>query len=335
MLGVRERARCVKQQQQQHEQPHKEPVARSLSMSAFQADYLRITPSSSGSAIARAEDWWRYDGAVRAFGGQTVAHCVLAAIRQAPAGWSCHSIHTHFLRGGLMVDTRYEVTPLRVGRTYSVYRVRAIEIEGDHEIAHAVVSFHDEVKERENGAPRLHTARMPPGASTCGDDGDTRTLQRAGVESWPGCEPADGSGLRWRLSWPSEMAGALNTDARRVAAIAFLSDLRFIWAAHVPHQDKYAIAMITSLDHTLHFHGAALATGDTSVLYQMESPFAGEGRGLVRGWMWDEVSGALLATTVQEGVLRVLPAVEPAEPDRTNMIDDTEKGERSTVRSKL
>ena len=57
---------------------------------------------------------------------------MLAAIRQAPAGWSCHSIHTHFLRGGLMVDTRYEVTPLRVGRTYSVYRVRAIEIEGDH-----------------------------------------------------------------------------------------------------------------------------------------------------------------------------------------------------------
>ena len=93
--------------------------------------------------------------------------------------------------------------------------------------------------------------------------------------------------------------------------------------------------MITSLDHTLHFHGAAFATGDTSVLYQMESPFAGEGRGLVRGWMWYEVSGALLATTVQEGVLRVLPAVEPAEPDRTNTIDDTEKGERSTVRSKL
>ena len=55
----------------------------------------------------------------------------------------------------------------------------------------------------------------------------------------------------------------------------------------------------------------------------------------MRGWMWDEVSGALLATTVQEGVLRVLPAVEPAEPDRTNTIDDTEKGERSTVRSKL
>ena len=234
-----------------------------------------------------------------------------------------------------MVDTRYEVTPLRVGRTYAVYRVRAIEIEGDHEIAHAVVSFHDEVTEREDGAPRLHTARMPPGASECGVDGETRTLLRAGVESWPGCEPADGSGQRWRLSWPSQMAGALNTDARRVAAIAFLSDLRFIWAAHAPHQDRYAIAMITSLDHTIHFHGAALATADASVLYRMESPFAGEGRGLVRGWMWDEMSGALLATTVQEGVLRVLPAVDPSEPNRTDRIEGAEKGERSGTVSKL
>eukprot|EP00966_Prymnesium_polylepis_P182312 4223432-Prymnesium_polylepis.1 len=63
------------------------------------------------------------------------------------------------------------------------------------------------------------------------------------------------------------------------------------------------LAMITSLDHTVHFHGGA-ASLDGWALYACESPFAASGRAVVRGKAW-AADGTHLATAMQEGVLRV------------------------------
>ena len=64
--------------------------------------------------------------------------------------------------------------------------------------------------------------------------------------------------------------------------------------------------MLTSLDHTVHFHCRTTPQSAVSgwLLYQSDSPFAASGRALVRGKLWTS-AGAHLATTMQEGVMRV------------------------------
>ena len=77
-----------------------------------------------------------------------------------------------------------------------------------------------------------------------------------------------------------------------------MADLQFLWAAHAPHRRRYAIAMLASLDHAIHFHGPAPPAEDT-LAYHIESPFAGAGRAVVRGAMWDEADGRLVADPVR------------------------------------
>ena len=78
---------------------------------------------------------------------------------------------------------------------------------------------------------------------------------------------------------------------------------QFLWAAVRPFRGKARLTMITSLDHTVHFHGGAAAV-DGWLLYACESSFAASGRAVVRGKLWT-AGGAHLATTMQEGVVRV------------------------------
>ena len=139
---------------------------------------------------------------------------------------------------------------------------------------------------------------------------------------WRACTPVDDTGLRWRLAWD----GPINTPLQQVAALAFLSDLNFIWAAHATHRDECDVAFITSLDHALFLHATAI-DATAPLIYEMASPFAGVGRALVRGTLWEASSGRLLASTVQEGVLRVKP--------RSSSSSSRERGDRAPPTSKL
>ena len=69
------------------------------------------------------------------------------------------------------------------------------------------------------------------------------------------------------------------------------------------YQPNVAMA---SLDHALWFHRPFRA--DDWLLYSIDSPTAQNARGLARGLIYDR-GGRLVASTVQEGMIRV---VEPA-----------------------
>ena len=86
------------------------------------------------------------------------------------------------------------------------------------------------------------------------------------------------------------------------------------------------MAFITSLDHALFLHATAI-DATAPLIYEMASPFAGVGRALVRGTLWEASSGRLLASTVQEGVLRVEP--------RSSSSSSRERGDRAPPTSKL
>ena len=62
---------------------------------------------------------------------------------------------------------------------------------------------------------------------------------------------------------------------------------------------------MASLDHALWFHRAFRA--DDWLLYSIDSPSAQGARGLARGQVFDR-AGRLVASTAQEGLIRVLAA---------------------------
>ena len=68
--------------------------------------------------------------------------------------------------------------------------------------------------------------------------------------------------------------------------------------------DSRRIAMMVSLDHAIFFHNPRAFRADEWMLTEMESPWAGDGRGLVVQRIWSK-EGVLIATCTQEGVVRL------------------------------
>jgi len=308
--------------------------------------YLRLEHGEHGTTAAEA-DWWRGNPS-RAFGGQLAAHILLAAAEAAKSGWAVHSLHVHFLAPGGMRRTRYAVSPLRHGRSFALYNVRAIERVPDpagaghseRDIALGVVSFHSADKELDarTGGPAaaLHAAPMPR-VLPAPEGSATRSgaAPASCAEGWRGV-PADDSGLRWWMSWggaygeegqqlprssatmaggaaevaPRERAGSRAPAMVHAAALAFLSDLQFLMSAGIAPARGRQITptMTTSLDHVIYLHEWPI---DASrwLLFEYDSPHAATGRATVRARVWDE-GGRLVASAVQEGVYRVTVAAE-------------------------
>lgn len=64
------------------------------------------------------------------------------------------------------------------------------------------------------------------------------------------------------------------------------------------------IGMMVSLDHTIYFHEPRRFRADEWMFSEMNSPWSGDGRGLVTQSMFS-ADGTLVATCVQEGVVRL------------------------------
>ncbi|OAL39047.1 hypothetical protein AYO20_01798 [Fonsecaea nubica] len=70
------------------------------------------------------------------------------------------------------------------------------------------------------------------------------------------------------------------------------------------NEDTRSIGMMVSLDHTIFFHNPRAFRADEWMLTEMDSPWAGDGRGLVMQRIWSK-DGVLIATCTQEGVVRL------------------------------
>jgi acyl-coenzyme A thioesterase 1/2/4 len=71
----------------------------------------------------------------------------------------------------------------------------------------------------------------------------------------------------------------------------------------MPKSDMQVEMMVT-MDHTIFFHEPRHFRADEWLLAEMESPWAGDERGLVIGRIWSK-GGTLIATCIQEGLVRV------------------------------
>lgn len=95
------------------------------------------------------------------------------------------------------------------------------------------------------------------------------------------------------------------------ALLAYASDFQLLGTANYPHGISYyqPNVQMASLDHALWFHRPFRA--DDWLLYSIDSPSAQGARGLARGQIFDR-QGRLVASTAQEGLIRVVPDAKAA-----------------------
>ena len=87
------------------------------------------------------------------------------------------------------------------------------------------------------------------------------------------------------------------------AALAYLSDSTLVDHVLLPHGRRWdEVGFLgASLDHSMWFHRRCRV--DEWLLFEQQVAWTGDGRGLAKGRLFD-LSGILVATCVQEGLLR-------------------------------
>lgn len=240
----------------------------------------------------------------RVFGGQVLAQALMAGGGSVAADRAPHSLHGYFLRpGDPAVPIEYVVEPTRDGGSFSTRRV--IARQHDRPIFHMTASFqapetgfeHQDPMPEVPAPETLPHLRDRPGAGPALRHGEWDALDVRYDED----ARRDDDALRVWL----RTAGTMPDDPLLHAAVlAYASDLTLLAAAAVPHDVSFGDpdVIAASLDHAMWFHHAVRV--DEWLLHDQESPVASGGRGLGRGRIFAR-DGRLVATTVQEGLIRV------------------------------
>lgn len=76
-----------------------------------------------------------------------------------------------------------------------------------------------------------------------------------------------------------------------------------------PGQERPRIGMMVTLSHTMLFHAPKAVKADEWMLSEFTSHWAGEGRGVATQKIWSK-DGTLLATCIQEGVIRLADEIQ-------------------------
>jgi acyl-CoA thioesterase II len=253
----------------------------------------------------------------RVFGGQVASQGLVAAARTVARERPVHSLHAYFLRpGDTSIPIVYEVERLREGRSFSSRRVTATQ--GKRTIFYLSASFQVDEQGLEHQDPMPDLA----GPDECPELGDVLAkvsgrprdfwdrewaaldVRYAGTETAEDARPVSRVWLRAASRLPEKDPAS---DALLHAAVlTYASDLTLLSAAVLPHGTYIGDPRLepASLDHAMWFHRPFRV--DEWVLYDQSSPSASGGRGLATGSLF-AADGRLVATAVQEGLLRFRP----------------------------
>lgn len=253
---------------------------------------------------------------VRVFGGQVAGQALVAAGRTVPAERAVHSLHAYFLRpGDPRIPIVYEVDPTRDGRSFTTRRVMAIQ--RGKPIFSLSASFqveepgldHQEPMPLDVPAPESlptfaeHRNRIDPGTSV--QLFQPRPIDVRYVNDPPWVRRSSGREEDARNQVWMRADGSLpDDDLLHVCMAAFASDLTLLDSVLVRHGVYWGLDEVSgaSLDHAMWFHRRFRA--DEWLLYDCASPSASGARGLATGRFFTR-DGQLVATVVQEGLLRV------------------------------
>jgi acyl-CoA thioesterase-2 len=275
-------------------------LVRLLDLERIEEDIFRgVSPKS---------DWQRV------FGGQVAGQALVAAGRTVDPARHVHSLHSYFVRpGDPSVPIVYTVDRVRDGRSFSTRRVTAIQhgvaifaLSASFQLIQPGIEHESPMPEAPDpeSLPTLQEryAATPQGAQFLRRMPQPIELRYVDDPPWgrTGASRPDGPHRVWMRA-----TGRLpENDLLHVCVLTFASDLTLLDSILVRHGLTPGVTpiQVASLDHAMWFHRHFRA--DEWVLYSSESPAASGSRGLATGQFFSQ-SGHLLASVVQEGMIRV------------------------------
>lgn len=255
------------------------------------------------------------DGVGRVFGGQVIAQALQAAQRTVADGRVAHSLHANFMRPGSedhAID--YHVSRDFDGGSFATRRV--IALQNELPILHLSASFqraedglaHQDAMPDVPAPDRLtseaewraqEAARLPERLRTVLTRPRAIELRPVRPRRWIDPPPA----APVQHSWFRVVSPIGDDPSLHRAILAYVSDMALLSTAMLPHGVTWVTPgmQTASLDHALWLHEPVRV--DRWLLYAMDSSWAGHGRGLTRGRIFD-ADGRLVASVAQEGLIR-------------------------------
>lgn len=253
----------------------------------------------------------------RLYGGEVAAQAVLAARATVPPGRELNSLAAYFLRAGdTAVPVDYRVDIARDGGVFSARTVEAVQ--GDRPILLLTASFQDgeDGLQHQVEVPDVpDPAWLPPVEQVFASEpafvvwiNEVMQRLRVDVRFPDGCLHLPGApvGAPVLRFWVRARGPVGEAAASRDAGLVYLSDLLLLTAALAPHPHRIDDGRVwfATISHSVVMHAPWRA--DDWLLYEGRSDWAGSGRCLVAGRMFDR-AGRLCASTSQEGLIRVNP----------------------------
>lgn len=255
----------------------------------------------------------------RIFGGQVIAQSLLAAYGTVEDR-ICHSLHCYFMRpGDPRIPILFEVDRSRDGGSFTTRRVVAIQ--NGEQIFNFSASF------QAPGGGFEHQAPMPSAPHWDEIEDDLEVAIRR--EAAKGRAPKDWAlrkapvqlrtvGGRPHTRTPDPLPPVQQiwfracdpigeSQALHQVVMAYTSDMGLLATSMRPHAvgDRTPGLQTASLDHAMWFHQPT--DFNEWHLYHSASPAASGGRGLNIGYIYRGRDGVLVATCVQEGLIRLRP----------------------------
>ncbi len=259
-------------------------------------------------------------GTNRVYGGQVLAQALLAA-SQTVEDRLVHSLHAYFLRAGdHEAPIVYDVDRSRDGRSFTARRVVAIQHGRPIFTLSASFQLEQDGVEHQFDMPQVqdpekqHDSRVvSPQQLENVPQKLRRWFARFGPFEFRPVADQDPFDPRPRPPFKKfwfRLKGELEEDqALQRALLAYASDFHLIGTATLPHGISLLKGnlLMASLDHAMWFHRPVRV--NDWLLYDCDSPSASGSRGLARGTIFDR-TGTLVASTAQEGMIRVLDSVQ-------------------------
>lgn len=252
----------------------------------------------------------------RTFGGQLVAQGLIAAGRTVSGGRPVHAINAHFVRGGdVKRDIEYRVDRHRDGRAFANRQVTAYQ-DGE-ELFVMLAAFQDARGGLEHSVelPEVDYPELLPPLGNHFDGYEDRLkmfvdalkpidMRYANDPAW--IMKGTGERLNHNRVW-MKADGPLPDDPNlHVATMGYASDTTVLDSIITTHGLSWGLDRIVAatVNHSIWFHRPFRF--DEWMLYATESPVAAGSRGLATGRFFSR-SGELVATVVQEGLIRHFP----------------------------
>jgi acyl-CoA thioesterase-2 len=249
------------------------------------------------------------------FGGQVMGQALSAAQETVSEDRFVHSLHSYFLRAGdPSKPVVYEVEDIRNGASFSTRRIKAIQ--NGKAIFYMTASFQCTEKGF-NHQDEMPIVPTPDDLPSYNDFilKHQDILPKSIRENFLAEKPIEIRPVRQYNWFKPEVTdsndqiwlktnGTLPDDLRiHTCMLAYASDFHFLPTALLPHGASHFLPnfQIATVDHSMWFHRPFRF--DDWLLYCMDSPSASNGRGLVRGQIFNR-QGELVASTMQEGVIR-------------------------------